>query len=53
MSRQQPARENRTFEYWGGRPLKRTTSDLFIDRPGPANTIYSGTLTMELFFSLK
>lgn len=43
MSRQQQRmRENRTYEFWGGRPLKRTTSDLFLDRPKPANTIFSG-----------
>ncbi|CAF1080847.1 unnamed protein product [Didymodactylos carnosus] len=28
--------------YWGGKPLKRTSSDLFLDRPRHMNTIFSG-----------
>jgi hypothetical protein len=42
MPKQQQTREARTCEFWGGRPLKRTSSDLFLDRPGPSNTIFSG-----------
>ncbi|CAF3475676.1 unnamed protein product [Rotaria sordida] len=41
MSKQQ-AQIARTFDFWGGRPLKRTSSDLFFDRPRPTNTIFSG-----------
>ena len=39
-----PSRENRTHQYWGGRPLKRSTSDLFVDRPRMPNTIFSGKI---------
>ncbi|UJR36650.1 hypothetical protein I4U23_029367 [Adineta vaga] len=42
MSRQKPERETRTVEYWAGRPFKRSSSDLFLDRPGPSNTVFSG-----------
>lgn len=41
---QQQARELRTPNYWGGRPLRRTMSDLFFDRPKPVNTIFSGKI---------
>lgn len=45
---QQPAsRENRTHQYWGGRPLKRSTSDLFVDRPRMPNTIFTGKIERE------
>lgn len=37
-------REPRNVSFWAGRPLKRTTSDLFIDRPRMANTIFTGSL---------
>lgn len=48
MSKQkQPAREPRTYEFWGGKPLKRTTSDLFLDRPRPTNMVFTGIF---LFF---
>jgi len=49
MSRhQQQKRETRTVDYWGGRPYKRNSSDLFLDRPGPSNSVFSGK-TIDLF----
>jgi hypothetical protein len=48
MSKQQKVRETRTPEYWGGRPLKRTTSDLFLDRPRPSNMVFSGRINSFL-----
>jgi hypothetical protein len=42
MSKQQQTRKIRTTEFWGGRPIKRTSSDLFLDRPQPSNTVFSG-----------
>ncbi|CAF3328375.1 unnamed protein product [Rotaria socialis] len=42
MSKQQPTRNARQYDFWGGRPLRRTASDLFFDRPRPVNTIFSG-----------
>jgi hypothetical protein len=44
MSKKQ-VREPRTLNYWGGRPLKRTSSDLFLDRPQASNTLFSGKIT--------
>ena len=48
MSKQQQIRETRTTEFWGGRPLKRTTSDLFLDRPRPSNMVFSGRINSYL-----
>jgi len=42
MSKQQQTRKTRTTEFWGGRPLNRTVSDLFLDRPKPSNAVFSG-----------
>lgn len=50
MSKQQQrtTHEPRTYEFWGGRPLKRTASDLFLDRPRPTNMVFSGTFSFLL-----
>ncbi|CAF1270938.1 unnamed protein product [Adineta steineri] len=35
-------RETRTIEYWGGKPVKRSSSDLFLDRPLTSKSVFSG-----------
>ncbi|CAF0964699.1 unnamed protein product [Rotaria magnacalcarata] len=32
----------RRIEYWAGKKLTKASSDLFLDRPRPANTLFSG-----------
>jgi hypothetical protein len=51
QQQQQHTREARTFGFWGGRPLKRSSSDLFLDRPGPSNTIFSGKIIYFIFIN--
>jgi hypothetical protein len=41
MSKKQ-VQDSRTVEYWGGKQMKRTSSDLFLDRPRSDNTLFSG-----------
>ncbi|CAF1020626.1 unnamed protein product [Rotaria sp. Silwood1] len=41
MSKQQH-RHTRTIEYWAGKKLQRSASDLFLDRPRPGYTIFTG-----------
>ncbi|CAF1120130.1 unnamed protein product [Rotaria sordida] len=41
MSKQQNHKA-RTIEYWAGKKLQNTSSDLFLDRPRPGNTLFSG-----------
>jgi hypothetical protein len=53
MSKQQQRQELRTAEFWGGRPLKRISSDLFLDRPQPSNKIFSGRIIYLFIFINK
>lgn len=41
-SKQHSRHVPRMVEYWAGRKLTKATSDLFLDRPRPANTLFSG-----------